>query len=418
MKKLALISLFYFSLLPFHLINSQWIQQTLPVSGHINDLAFLNKDTGFAALDNSNFLKTINGGASWNVISSFRIYQMCVADNKTLFGISVDGSKMYRTFDGGGTFDSVGAPGGGYCDFYFVNKDTGWSSGLTGIFMTTNSGNSFNLVSTQANCGSVMFFVRQKYNNEYYGFHIDNGLYKTTNSGVNWTNVAGISTNAINCFFLNKDTGWVTDRPPLDNHKILFTTNGGNNWTIQYNGGFNVFEIFFINSEKGWCGEVSDFFVLATTNSGVNWGTQSSPIFEPGGLFMIDSLMGWAYSGFNINNLMKTTNGGGNINAVSVINTSVPVNFQLYQNYPNPFNPSTNIEFAVSKRSFIRLIVFDVLGREIETIVNEELNAGTYKITWDASKYASGMYFYHIVIQSDKLITNGYTETKKMILLR
>jgi photosystem II stability/assembly factor-like uncharacterized protein len=221
----------------------------LPVSGHIWDLAFFNKDTGFAALDNYNFLKTTNGGANWNVISSFRIYQMCVADNMTLFGISVDGSRMYRTFDGGATFDSVGAPGGGYCTFYFVNKDTGWSSGLTGIFMTTNSGNSFQLVSTDANCGSILFFVRQKYNNQYYGWHINNGLHKTTNSGVNWVTVGGISINADNVFFLSKDTGWVSDF-----NQVLFTSNSGVNWTIQLISPDNVYEIYFPNKLRGWCG--------------------------------------------------------------------------------------------------------------------------------------------------------------------
>jgi photosystem II stability/assembly factor-like uncharacterized protein len=309
MKILKLLTLL--ALLTQCTIYTQWVQQTLPVSGQIRDLAFLNKDTGFIAMNNNDFLlRTSNAGINWTVIGNFRIQEMCVGDTKTLFGISVDGSRMYRTFDGGATFDSVGAPGGGYCAFYFVNKDTGWSSGLTGIFMTTNSGNSFQLVSTQVTCGSIMFFTKQKYNNEYYGLHINNSLYKTTNSGVNWNVINGISTNAINCFFLNKDTGWVTDRPPLDNYKILFTTNGGLNWVTQLTTGSGVYEIYFANQRKGWCG--SGFLELfATTDGGLNWGTQTSPIVSPGGLFFADSLTGWANSGYTINNLIKTTNGGG-----------------------------------------------------------------------------------------------------------
>lgn len=417
MKKLLKITLTLFITLiivlgfALPIVKAQWQQQTLPVSGQIRDLAFLNKDTGFAALNNTDvLLRTTNGGTNWNTVNTFRIQTLCVGDNNTLFGIAVNGSKMYRSFNGGTTFDSVGAPGGGYCSFYFVNKDTGWSSGLTGIFMTTNGGNSFSMVSTEANCGSIMFFARQKYNNEYYGFHIDNGLFKTTNSGVNWVNVTGITVNAINTFFLNKDTGWVTDF-----QSILYTQNGGINWITQYNAGVSLYKVYFINSMKGWCGKSTGgvFNILATTNGGINWGTQTTPVVTPGGLWFIDSLQGWAYNGFTINNLIKTTNGGGNITSIPVtpIGINVPSFYQLKQNYPNPFNPVTTIEFSIPKRTYIQIIIFDILGRNIETVIDEQLIAGTYKISWNAEKFTSGIYYY-------KLIADNFTETKKMVLIK
>ena len=85
--------------------------------------------------------------------------------------------------------------------------------------------------------------------------------------------------------------------------------------------------------------------------------------------------------------------------------------FRLCQNYPNPFNPSTTIEYTISKISFVTIKVYDVLGNEIETLVNGERSEGIYKVDFNASKYASGIYFY-------QLKTNGLVLTKKMILLR
>ncbi len=96
---------------------------------------------------------------------------------------------------------------------------------------------------------------------------------------------------------------------------------------------------------------------------------------------------------------------------ITPISTNVPDNFKLYQNYPNPFNPSSNIKFQISKLSNVKLIVFDVLGREVAALADEQLNPGTYETQWDASNYPSGVYYY-------RLTASDYTETKKMILIK
>ncbi len=91
--------------------------------------------------------------------------------------------------------------------------------------------------------------------------------------------------------------------------------------------------------------------------------------------------------------------------------TVIPEKFYLYQNYPNPFNPTTTIKFDIRKSSFVKLNIYDGLGREIETMVNEKLIPGTYSFSFDGSEYNSGVYFY-------KLATEDYMDTKKMILLK
>lgn len=97
--------------------------------------------------------------------------------------------------------------------------------------------------------------------------------------------------------------------------------------------------------------------------------------------------------------------------AVKPISAGTPVQFRLYQNYPNPFNPSTNIKFDIPNNSFVKLAVYNELGKEIAVLVNKEMQAGKYETGWNASGFSSGVYFY-------KLETGAFTETKKMILLK
>jgi Secretion system C-terminal sorting domain len=93
------------------------------------------------------------------------------------------------------------------------------------------------------------------------------------------------------------------------------------------------------------------------------------------------------------------------------ISHQTPSNFLLYQNYPNPFNPETKIRFEISSTSPVELIIYDAIGREITTLVNEELKPGIYEVLWDASDYSSGMYFY-------KLHSGEFVGRKKMVLIK
>jgi len=96
---------------------------------------------------------------------------------------------------------------------------------------------------------------------------------------------------------------------------------------------------------------------------------------------------------------------------VEIIDDRGPADFKLSQNYPNPFNPSTKIKFQISQSGFTSFKVFDVLGNEVATLVDEELQSGSYEFNFDAKGLTSGIYFY-------KLQTGSFVETKKMILLR
>ena len=92
--------------------------------------------------------------------------------------------------------------------------------------------------------------------------------------------------------------------------------------------------------------------------------------------------------------------------------------FALSQNYPNPFNPSTNISFSLTSQSYVSLKVFDLIGREVATLVSEKLSAGNHTRQWNAYSMPSGVYFYRLSVHSGAAGTGSFTETKKLLLLK
>ena len=111
------------------------------------------------------------------------------------------------------------------------------------------------------------------------------------------------------------------------------------------------------------------------------------------------TLMGW---GLRFNSSVTT---------VSPISTNIPGEYKLHQNYPNPFNPVTNINFDIPKAGLVSIIVYDITGREISTLVNHSMEAGSFNVEFDASNFASGTYFY-------KIQAGDFTDVKKMMLVK
>ena len=405
---------------------SQWIQQNLPVpAAAFMDMKFANINTGFIAQYNystgaSTFLKTTNEGYNWQVISDYALGSMNILDSIHLYALGYNNlySKLYKSTNCGISWDSLlSAYSTAYYDIHFFNYDTGLISGTDSyysyIWRTTNEGISKDLLwSVFAPWPCKFFFLKEKINGEYYGWMYrpgDNFWYLTTNSGSNWTSMPNLPDFPINnIFFINKDTGWAT----VSNVRnyILYTTNGGYNWinqNIQYSA--VTYGIYFVNPNKGWIGFDVSHKILCTTNGGLNWGTQYIPNGISGMLFFLDSVTGWAQTSGNT--LAHTTNGGGNINSISLNSQNLPDKYILFQNYPNPFNQFTIINYQCTIKSNILLKVYDISGNEIITIVNEKKNQGAYEIRFDGSNLASGVYFYRLV--SDKFV-----QVKKMVLIK
>ncbi len=101
----------------------------------------------------------------------------------------------------------------------------------------------------------------------------------------------------------------------------------------------------------------------------------------------------------------------GGVTSVNEISSTVPSEYSLEQNYPNPFNPSTTINFSISTSEFVTMKIYNSLGQEVSTVVNEFLNAGSYEVNFNAENLVSGMYIY-------KITAGSFTSTKKMLLLK
>lgn len=123
----------------------------------------------------------------------------------------------------------------------------------------------------------------------------------------------------------------------------------------------------------------------------------------------------FSISGTEYSNIAKYNSGSNSIGINN--NQTVAENYRLYQNYPNPFNPSSKIKFQISKLSDARFIVFDALGKEVETLVNGQLKPGTYEVEFNGRNLSAGIYFYKLeAVESTRRVV--FTDTKKMVLIK
>lgn len=125
------------------------------------------------------------------------------------------------------------------------------------------------------------------------------------------------------------------------------------------------------------------------------------------GVGTVDELNGCIINGVQYGQMLGITQTGNEI----------PLQFSLSQNYPNPFNPVTNIRFNIPQAGFVKLVIYDVLGNEVQILVNEQLSQGTYKTDFDASALPSGVYYYKLVV-GDNTNNGNFNETKKMVLIK
>jgi photosystem II stability/assembly factor-like uncharacterized protein len=252
------------------------------------------------------------------------------------------------------------------------------------------------------------------YNIGWGGKQYDTCLWKMTDGGKNWSSqIIDSQLSLFSFHFVNSNVGWVAgeDRGYCN---VFKTTDGGENWIpINNVPKSNYSSVRFNNENIGWIAggyrieEKLFSTIIKTTDGGISWISQKSPsTTELSGLFFLNENICWAIG----ESIIKTTNGGG-IVAVKKARQYVPKQIELFQNYPNPFNPATAISFSVGMYSFTSLRVYDLLGREVATLVDEKKPAGKYTVQWNAGRLSTGVYFY-------KLRAGKFSETKKMLLIR
>ena len=426
-----------------------WISQNSGVSDHLQDVYFVSEDLGWAVgipySGNPIILNTTNGGDNWTVqyTGTYNYWLHSVFFVNEQLGWAVGGEILHTT-NGGNDWtlqNTTVLPD--LSSVFFIDAQIGWIVGVGGsIIKTINGGINWETLvdpsSSQHNLESVYFSDTN--NGWAAGYHIDNQsnyswkIINTTDGGDSWqTQDSGPDFGLSSISFTDPNNGCAVG----GEGKILTTTNGGSNWTIRNSGisGNPKFsDAHFVNAAKGWAAGYWGV-VAYSIDGGVTWSEQSTPTQNwLTSIHFINSDVGWAVGQFGT--IIKTITGG--LTAVEEINSSLPIGYKLNQNYPNPFNPSTIIKYQIPEMSFATLKVYDVLGNEIATLVNEEKSGGNYEVEfishsgsiWNLS---SGIYFYRLQVYptNDGVSSpsaglpagrqgsgQGFVETKKMILLR
>ncbi|MBS1494259.1 MAG: T9SS type A sorting domain-containing protein [Bacteroidetes bacterium] len=419
-----------------------WYQQTMPdLNGRqLTDLKFVDSLVGFACTDGTTsdhayILKTTNGGDNWNIVleranTTFKVLKFL--DNN--FGYAAaNPDTLYKTTNGGTSWQTIYLNGTYTRDMTVLNKDTIWiCSDIDfggGVFVTTNGGvnwiNKYNVFG-----GNPARIYMLNYNTGFIaGSNASNDyLKKTTNGGSNWTTIAGAGGFG-DIYFQNDLTGWKCASGNFEK-----TTNGGLNWSRLLNLSFGnlsteVLSFSVINADTIWASGGLIYYpknnqtrgiIYRTTNGGINWTYQipDTSIHIPAKYFytrFVGSKQGWAYTVSSTRGGVHTKVGGDTThNVLTTIKESpseLAKQYKLYQNFPNPFNPTTTINYELRASNFVALKVFNLQGKEIQTLVNKKQNIGVYSIEFNGSNLSSGIYFY-------SLQTDNFKETKKMLLVK
>jgi photosystem II stability/assembly factor-like uncharacterized protein len=383
-------------------------------------------------------LRTINYGVNWvnksgnGLPSNIDLYNIFCVDTviDLTAGKSGTNTYVYRTSNGGNNWQQVFSQPGGFMDaIWMKNASTGFIygdpvGGRWSLWKTTNGGINWDssgmylppASSTEAGWNNALF-VRN--NNIWFGTN-NHRVYHSTNFGTTWTYgvTAEASTTAFWFYYLDSLSGF------YGGDSVHKTTDGGASWTTMTCPGTGSFMGFVsgmmaVNGNSfqpmlNWTVRGDDKIYISYYMG--NWNTYYTA--SSGSYLHI----GTDYQGLYTYTWAVRSNGGitrittfwGEVKKISSL---MPEKYSLSQNYPNPFNPVTKIKFDVPLDSRLRgndnmtLKIYDVLGKEIITLVNEHLSPGTYEVEWDGTNYPSGVYFY-------KLINDSYTETRKMMLIK
>jgi photosystem II stability/assembly factor-like uncharacterized protein len=411
-------------------IYPQWTAYyTEDLSQHY-DMVFVNQNTGFTGGVSTDIYKTTNCGVNWNLISSpfptNTIYCLFFANAGTGWAGTYTGS-ILKTINGGYNWSEIPVVYNKQIyDMCFINENTGWYAGENGAYgKTTNGGTTwFTPSSNLFQDGAYAVYFADANTGFVSGI---NNLARTTDGGLSWNNTAYPNIYLSALYFVNENTGFAMGSITQNDGSALYvlkTTNKGINWNVVCSETpidfyvIRVKDAYFFNENCGYFAGMSIHtgpsytftgILRKTTNGGINW---SSVYYSFGNsleaVTFVNQQTGFAAS--ETHTIYKTTNGG--LTGFTNETETMPSQFTLYQNYPNPFNPVTKIKFDVPENGKVVIKVFDVLGKEIATLVNVKLQPGTYETTYDGSNLNSGIYFYQLSIN------NKQPAIKKMVLLK
>jgi|GEM_PF-806460 len=409
-----------------------WTSSTNTNVSCLNSVFFTNATTGFAVghlnWSDGKILYTSDGGANWSLIKTIdgkwlkSIYFMDALNGFVVGNGANDIGYFLKTTDGGANWSTpvqVSYSGRYLNSVYFISTSIGFAAGYGGV------------------------------------------IYKTTDGGATWnTPAVNPSTEELNDIqFYDNNNGYIVGY----NGEFLHTTDGGNNWAkLETNLTQNLMAVSIAGDELWTCGESSVILknspslpltaelssfaanicgshVILTWQTATevnNYGFQVERQKEKGesewevvgfveghgnsnspkDYTFTDNLLNLS---LNLTYRLKQLDFDGNYEYSDVVEVElaeIVKEYKLEQNYPNPFNPSTTIKYSIpnnvkSEMSNVKLVVYDILGNEVATLVNERQKSGNYEVKFNASNLASGIYLY-------KLQSGSFVQTRKLMLLK
>ena len=397
------------------------------------------------------WVQKLNGISMWSLTSDIQ--------GSIYAGSSGTVKSIYKSTDSGNNWNAILQNGAS--NFLSISVDSLnniYAANVSnGLMKSTDGGNNWTNIPAGVFNGNSVEVVLCGKNGYVYAGTIGGGIYRSSNYGTSFpdTAISGVTFVTLVADSYNSNIIYAGASSTTGTTGFFKSTNSG----LTYNGPYNTNTCWGVVQKS----PVNLFMITTTTgypfsgstNGGLNWATLCSQpgamrgmtldlagnvyICGNGGVFKSTD-NGSSFSNFNFtssgNQIIRfhnsilaavtgTTTGGVWIYTDSLLNVKpisnyIPGCFALYRNYPNPFNPATKIRFDIPSSpskigsglgSDVKLIIYDVLGREVTTLVNEKLNPGTYEVSWDATGYPSGIYFY-------SLKAGVFSRTKKMILIK
>lgn len=355
---------------------------------------------------------TTDQGDTWinkrgNMRDSASMPTLLYANGSTMFvREATNPDRVSRTTDGGTTwtFADNGIPGL-YSASQIISTGGALLIASSRVYRSTDNGDTWTQVDT-ALSGFIGFSGLIETGGTLYAYGL--GIGKSTDGGLTWVKAdSGIAAFfGVGGFASIGSTLFAGGGFP---NAVYKSSNGGAYWTtgtpIPSSGGTS--QLLALDNDLFACSPNNGIFI--SKNLGTSWTKISTGLPNSNYLYSLAILNGTMYAGTSGNAVWKRPL--SDVTAVEEIVGNLPTEFMLSQNYPNPFNPSTNFEFRIANLGFVKLSVFDILGREVVTLVNESLQPGTYRVSWNAADQPSGIYYY-------RLRAGAYSETKKMMLVK
>lgn len=474
MKKLYLILLLSFLFFHFTYLSNGphiWSTQT-GTSGQIWALAVnpVNQQTMYAGSNTTGMWKSTNGGSNWSLINNgltnLTVQTIAIsASNPSILycGTSqTGGGGVFKTTNAGVSWSLVNSGiletsisiqsivvNPSSPDIAYIGVFDGLVNSTVGLYRTTNGGTNWlpantgfgeikNVLSLAMNpSNSNVIYAGTSH--DVIGMLLPARIYKSVNAGASWTDMSnGLpfapgDIKPVRCLSISTlDTqvvlaGLFNNTDSLSGGMFM-SSNGGGQWNRRNTGVPGAIGTF-----PRAClirpGSATEFYVglgnatntnigiYKTTNAGFTWSS-----FNNGTMLNTYTVRALAFRTTTDSTIFagsahpSLATGQGVFEYSTVIteienNNGIPDKFSLKQNYPNPFNPSTNISFSIPKSGFVKLEVFDITGKLIKTLINNNLSAGEHDIAFDASALSSGIYLY-------RLSTGSFTQTRTMVLMK